>query len=169
MNLLPSEIKAMLEKSFAVLFYQKKPKNYVKGPVPIYLRITVDGRPKELSIKRTWDPTRWNKDMCRAMGSKEDARFFNEFLGMLQSKVYEARRKLLESGMQVTSTALMDFISGNDQRGKMLLAIFQEHNDRMKALIGKGYAKGTWDRFDTALRLTRKHILPITSPLRITW
>ena len=77
---------------------------------------------------------------------------------MLQAKVYEARRKLLDSGMQVTSTALMDIISGHDQRGKMLLAIFKEHNDRMKALIGKGYAKGTWDRFDTALRLTRQFI-----------
>lgn len=152
------KFKAMLEKSFTLLFYQKKRGNYVKGLLPIYLRITVDGIPKELSVKRTWDPIRWNKNSCRAIGNKEDARSLNEFLEMLQAKVYDARRKLLDSGVQVTSTALMDIISGHDQRGKMLLAIFQEHNDRMKALIGKGYAKGTWDRFDTALRLTREFI-----------
>jgi len=40
----------------------------------------------------------------------------------------------------------------------MLLAIFQERNERMKALIGKGYAKGTWNRFETALKLTRQFI-----------
>jgi hypothetical protein len=27
----------------SLLFYLKKPKNYLKGAVPIYLRITVDG------------------------------------------------------------------------------------------------------------------------------
>lgn len=31
----------MLEESFGLLFYLKKPKNYSKGQLPIYLRITV--------------------------------------------------------------------------------------------------------------------------------
>ena len=146
----------MLEKSFTILFYQKKRGNYVNGPVPIYLRITVDGVPKELSVKRTWEPARWNKASSRAIGNKEDARSLNEFLDLLQAKVYDARRKLLESGIQVTSSALMNIISGEDQRGKMLLMIFQDHNDRMKLLIGKDYAKGTCDRFDTALKLTKE-------------
>lgn len=148
----------MLEKSFTILFYQKRRPNYVNGHIAIYLRITVDGIPKELSVKRSWDPIRWNKLTCRAIGTKEDARSMNEFLDLLQSKVYDARRKLIESGTQVTSLALMDIVSGHDQRGKMLLAIFKEHNDRIKALIGKGYAKGTWDRFETALKLTRNFI-----------
>lgn len=148
----------MLEKSFTILFYQKKRASYLKGPIPIYLRITVDGIPKELSVKHTWDPIRWNKNTCRAIGNKDDARSVNEFLDMLQTKVYEARRKLLESGLQVTSGSLMDIVSGQDQRGKMLLAIFKEHNERMKALIGKDYAKGTCDRFETALKHTKAFI-----------
>jgi len=148
----------MLEKSFTILFYQKKPKNFVKGVQPIYLRLTVDGKPKEMSMKRSWDPGKWNKHSLRPMGTKEDAKELNEFLDVVQAKVYEARRKLLESGLQVTSVALMEIISGNDQRGKMLLAIFKDHNDRMKALIGNGYAKGTCDRFDTALKHTQTFI-----------
>lgn len=43
----------MLEKSFSLLFYLKKPRNYSKGAMPIYLRITVDGIPKEVSIGGT--------------------------------------------------------------------------------------------------------------------
>ena len=148
----------MLEKSFSILFYLKKPKKYVNGPLPIYLRLTVDGRPKELSLTRTWDAKRWNKESCRPAGSREDAKTLNEFLDMIQSKVYDARRKLVESGIQVTSSALMDSVSGHDQRGKMLLAIFKEHNDKMKALIGKDYAKGTHDRFETALKHTKTFI-----------
>ena len=89
-NFITRKIKAMLEKSFTILFYQKKRSNYVKGPIPIYLRITVDGIPKELSVKRAWDPLRWNKAICRAIGGKEDARALNEFPEMLHSKFYEA-------------------------------------------------------------------------------
>ncbi len=142
----------MLEKSFTILFYLKKRGNYVKGPVPIYVRLTVDGVPKELSVKRTWEPSRWNKDSCRAVGNKEDARLLNEFLDMIQAKVYDVRRKLIESCIQVTSAAPMDIVSGHDQRGKMLLAIFREHNNKMKALIGTDYAKGTYKRFEIALQ-----------------
>ncbi len=148
----------MLEKSFTILFYPKKPKKDQKGPIPIYLRITVDGVPKELSMKRTFDPQRWNKDAGRAIGSKEDARSLNVFLDMVQAKVYDARRKLIESGTQVTSSGLMEIVSGQDQRGKMLLMLFQEHNDRMKSLIGKGYAKGTYKRFETAYKHTQSFI-----------
>ncbi len=115
----------MLEKSFTILFYLKKQKKYVKGVQPIYLRLTVDGIPKELSIKQPWDPNRWNKRSGRPIGTKEDAKTLYEFLDMIQAKVYEARRKLLESGTQITCTALMDIVSGHDQRSKMLLTIFK--------------------------------------------
>jgi integrase len=154
----PQKLTAMLEKSFTILFYLKKPKNYLKGLVPVYLRITVDGVPKELSVKRTFDSNRWNKDACRAIGNKEDARSLNEFLDVIQAKVYDARLKLIESGTQVTSIGLMDIVSGRDQRGKMLLLIFREHNDRMKSLIGKDSATGTYKCFQTALQHTRSFI-----------
>ncbi|GGG43460.1 hypothetical protein [Epilithonimonas arachidiradicis] len=36
----------------------------------------------------------------------------------------------------------------------MLVPIFQDHNDRMKKLIGKEYADGTMERY----KITLKHI-----------
>lgn len=38
--------------TYSLLFYLKKPKNYVSGPKPIYMRITVSGIPKEISTGR---------------------------------------------------------------------------------------------------------------------
>jgi hypothetical protein len=38
-----------MKKNVSLLFYLKKPKNYDSGNVTIYMRITVDGVPKELS------------------------------------------------------------------------------------------------------------------------
>jgi len=47
----------MLGKNFNVLFFLKKPKNYVRGEMPFYMRITVDGNAKELCSSQTCDPS----------------------------------------------------------------------------------------------------------------
>ena len=67
----------MLEKSFGLLFYLKQSKNQKKGPLYIYLKITVDGKSVELSSKRKCDPTKWNSAGARAMGTKEDEKRSN--------------------------------------------------------------------------------------------
>jgi hypothetical protein len=41
----------MLTKSFTLLFYLKKRNNYLKGELPIYMRLTVDGQRIEISTK----------------------------------------------------------------------------------------------------------------------
>ena len=67
----------MLEKSMGILFYPKKPKEYKTGPVEIYIRITVDGIPKELSAKVACPPGKWNSRAGWAVGTTEDTRAIN--------------------------------------------------------------------------------------------
>jgi hypothetical protein len=50
----------MLEKNFGLLFFLKKPNPFRKGPWLVFLRITVDGLSREMSLKRSWEPTRWS-------------------------------------------------------------------------------------------------------------
>jgi integrase len=142
----------MLEKSFGLLFFLKQPRNYEQGPMYIYLRITVDGVSKELSVKRSWLPARWSAKANRASGTKEDAKELNYYLDVLQSKAYVARKQLIESGRVVTAISIMDIMSGAEQRKRELMVLFKSHNDDMKAMIGKGVAKGTWTNFNTTYR-----------------
>lgn len=148
----------MLDKSFGLLFYLKKPKNYTTGPVPVYLRITVDGIPKELSTKRYCDPSRWSSPAGRASGTKEEVRALNAYLDTLQAKAYEAKRGLIETGQVVTATAIKDHLLGTDQRNKMLIQIFERYNDRVKKLIGIEYSKATWIKYDRTKRFTQLFI-----------
>ena len=94
----------MLDKSFGLLFYLKKPKNYGKGEIPIYLRITVDGTPKELSVKRSCDSARWNSHAGRASGTKENVKTLNDYLDTYQAKVFEAKRKLVDEDLKIFHT-----------------------------------------------------------------
>jgi len=145
----------MLEKSFSLLFYLKKPKNYLKGIKPIYLRITVDGIPKEISTGRQCDPDRWSANTGRCNGTKEDAKLLNAFLDILQTKVYEVRRKLLEKNEIITAERLKNTLKGTDGTVRMLMKIFQQHNDEVKNLVGKDFAPGTLERYKTSYDHTK--------------
>jgi integrase len=148
----------MLEKSFGLLTYLKRPKNYKGGEMPVYLRITVDGIEKELSAKRSWEPSRWNVRSNRASGTKEDARALNTYLDVLQNKAYEARKQLIEKGKVVTAMAIRDLLSGTEQRQWMLMALFRKHNEDLKAMIGKGVSNGTCTNFNTTYMHTQQFL-----------
>jgi len=62
---------AMLEKTFGLFFYLKQAKNQKDGLRYVYLRITVDGKPVEMSTKQLWSPARWNVDAGRALAKKK--------------------------------------------------------------------------------------------------
>lgn len=148
----------MLEKSFGLLFYLKKPKNYTKGAMPIYLRITVDGIPKELSTKRECEPERWNYESQRSKGTKEEYKSINAFLDTMERKAHDARHVLIESDTPITAQLLKSVLTGNSGSSHMLLEVFQHHNNQLAALIGKEFSPATLERYKTSLEHTRSFI-----------
>jgi hypothetical protein len=83
-----------MKTNFSLLFYLKKPKNYENGRVPIYLRITVNGKRAETTSGRECEPSLWNSVAGRFKGTKEEIKSLNAYLDKLQSQVYEAHRQL---------------------------------------------------------------------------
>lgn len=144
----------MLEKTFGLLFFLKKPKNYQTGNVPLYLRITVDGIQKEFSLKRNWDPSKWDNRANRAIGSKDDVKALNHYIDVMRNKVYDTRMKMIERGENLTAVALRDLVTGRKQRCWFLLKLFKEHNLELREIVGNGVAKGTIINFE----VTYKHV-----------
>jgi site-specific recombinase XerD len=144
----------MLEKSLGLMFFLKKPQDYVEGLVPVYLRITVDGLPKEMSTKRIWDPDRWSAKANKAIGTKEDAKSLNAYLDILKTKAYDIRTELIDRGKIVTAAEIKTALSGEKQRQWMLMGLFKAHNAGLEELLGKGVAKGTHTNFETSYKHT---------------
>jgi len=140
-----------MTKRIRVLFYLKKPKNYSSGPVPIYLRITVDGKRAEISTGRECEPKRWNSSSGRSSGSKETAVSLNAYLDTLQAKAYEAHRQLLEAGENITAESVKLKFMGKQEEARMLVKELEEHNRRMEALIGLEFSPGTLKGYMTSL------------------
>ena len=75
--------------------------------------------------------------------------------------MYEIKRKLIDRGKPITAVIIRDTLSGKEDihdKSRMLLEIFQHHNDQLAALVGKGYAPGTLTRYTTSLKHTRSFI-----------
>ncbi|MEB2776332.1 site-specific integrase [Algoriphagus sp. D3-2-R+10] len=148
----------MLEKSFGLLFFLKPSKKDSTKSRYIYLRITVNGLSKEISTKRLWPISRWSSAVGRAEGTKEDARELNAYLDTIHHKAIQAKKQLLESDKEITSESLKNIILGIGDKKKMILEIFQEHNDNLESLVGKDFAPGTLLRYKTSLDHTRSFI-----------
>jgi integrase len=144
----------MLESSFGITFFLKSSAKSTNERY-VYLRITVDGIPKETSTKRKWDTNRWEQKNERAVGNKEDAKALNFFLNSLEMKIKKYRDELSEKQETVSSVKLINYALGKTTLRSTVLQEFQYHNDQMLALVQKKeYAIGTHVRYE----ISKKHV-----------
>lgn len=148
----------MLEKSLGVMFYLKPSRKTKDDLRYIYLRITVESKISEISTKRMWDRNRWNSQSGRAVGKTEDVRELNSFLDSFQTKVFQAKKILLEKDMSVSAENIKDILTGRDKGARFILEVFEDHNKKMEALVGNEFAPGTLERYKTSLEHTRSFI-----------
>ncbi|WP_254411025.1 site-specific integrase [Dyadobacter diqingensis] len=148
----------MLTKNFSLLFYLKRRSNYVSGNLPIYIRITINGQRVEITAQRECEPEKWNIAAGRKNGTKEDVRILNAYLDTLQAKIYEIHRRLVEADEEITAEIIRNHLNGTAAKSRFILALFQEHNDRVANLVNKDFAPGTLTRYKTTLEHSRDFI-----------
>ena len=138
----------------SILFYAKRAKASVNGLVPIYTRITINGKRIELSSNRFVEMSKWSTEAGKMKGNSEEARSINSHLDMLRIQIIDMQMELVHKKIPVTAETLKNKILGVDERARMLIPIFQDHNNKIKELVGKEYAPGTLERYKTSLSHT---------------
>jgi site-specific recombinase XerD len=88
-------------------------------------------------------------------GNSEETRTINSHLEMLRAKVYEIEKKLFMKQVPITYENFKNEIQGKKERERMLVPIFEEHNRKIKELVGQEYAPGTLERYQTSLKHTK--------------
>lgn len=138
----------------SILFYAKKAKAAANGLVPIYSRITINGKRIELSTNRFVEISKWSTEAGKMKGTSEEARSINNHLDLLKSQIRDAEMELIHKKIIVTTETIKSKLLGVDERARMLVPIFQDHNNKIKELVGKEYAPGTLERYTTSLKHT---------------
>lgn len=141
------------------LLFQARKSKIQAGKVPVYLKVSVGTDHFELSTKQWIDPAKWNGGAQKVFGTSEEVRTINAYLKSMANEVYEAHNFLLQEKKKITAANLKNRLLGIDNEQRSILQVFQEHNDKMKALVGKEFAEGTLDRYETTFRHTKSFLL----------
>ena len=135
-------------------FYAKSTKANAKGQFPIYVRLTVDGNRTEFSTKKFIEPSRWSSEASKVKGTTEEARSINSYLDVIKSRVLDIQMELIHKNQNISIENFKELLFGSEEKQRMLVPIFQDHNNKIKELVGKEYAAGTLERYTTSLKHT---------------
>jgi site-specific recombinase XerD len=140
-------------------FYAKSTKMNADGKLPIYVRLTVDGQRLEFSSKKFIEKSKWLPELSKMKGTTEEARSINSYLNMMRSKVLGAELELIHKKEELTIENFQNILLDKEKNGRMLIPIFQDHNSKMKELLGKQYAPGTLQRFEVTLNHLKNFLI----------
>ncbi len=141
-----------------ILFYPKKSEKNNDGTVMIYARVTMNGKRGEFSLGRRVDEHRWDSRGGKLRGTSSEISNFNRFLDNVKNRLYDIYDSLLKERADISATIIKNIYLGKEGKEHMVLEIFQEHNDEMESLLGKGFTKGTLQRYKAAYKHVSEYV-----------
>lgn len=117
--------------TFSILFWLNRSKANSKGLIPIWVRITVDGRRAECSIQKQILPGLWDPQNNRAKGNSPEARSINNYLVMVQAEITKHYNILLSTKEVVTVEDVKNSYRGIKEIKKTFLQLFNLYNQQL--------------------------------------
>ncbi|MFH2141985.1 MAG: site-specific integrase [Bacteroidota bacterium] len=145
--------------TFSLSFFTKKHRIKENGEMPLYLRISINAKRLEMSLHRNIDSSIWNVQNNTIIGAIKKAQDLRSYIYSITATIFEHHKHLRESGKDITPEVLRNaFLGIEEDKGKKILELYQEHNNRIKQLIGIDYSPETVERYETSLMHTRAFI-----------
>ena|SRR5690606_1447512 len=105
--------------------------------VPIYARITVNGKRSNISLHRRIPLNSWDSNKGGMKGYSQQSKAFNKYLQQIRARIYECYESLLSEDKLITSDLIKSRFLGEDYTKKTLLELFDYHNDISKEKLNK--------------------------------
>lgn len=138
-----------MTKTFRQIFYIRKSKSAIQKEVTIYLRITVNGIRTEISTQRNCCPAKWNSISGRLNGKTQDVKQINEYLDSIEYRIADIHKDLTLFGHEITGEVVRLKFLGITDKPRMLVEIYEHHNQQFAELVGKEFSEGTLKKFKT--------------------
>jgi site-specific recombinase XerD len=143
-----------MRSTFKVLFFLKRDKVKKDGSVPLFCRITVDGREVRFGMKQDIQPGYWDVKAGKAAGRSSEAVEINTLIDSTKSAIFKVYRDLQERENSVSAEKVKNAFLGIDLSQHSLLAMFDEYIREKKPLVGKNLSKSTFEKY----RYTKNHL-----------
>ncbi|GHT58051.1 hypothetical protein AGMMS50239_01770 [Bacteroidia bacterium] len=126
----------MSRSTFKVLFYLKRDKQKTNGLIPLFCRITVDGKEVRFGMKCDVNPKFWDVKASKASGRTTEATKTNSLIDNTKAAIYKVYRELQERDNYVTAEKVRNVFLGGEIKQQTLLELLDKHNKERKLLIG---------------------------------
>lgn len=128
------------QQTFRILFWLNKSKSK-DIRLPIYARVTVNGRRAEISLARNCDPEAWDDRAHRMKGRSPEATILNNYLDAKYAKLLQCYEDLFKEDIIITARAVKARFLGSDSTFKTLKDVLDHHNTTMGDILKWGTLK----------------------------
>jgi integrase/recombinase XerD len=151
------------QKTFSILVFLRK-RNIIPNERSIYLRITVNTKPVEISLDLKIDIIAWNTKRRCPIGNSHSARQIQSEIDDAKSQIQEIYKSLKYSKVFFDAETIKNIYLGNPETNKLensLLSLFNYHEEHHFPKISEGTRKH--------YRTLKKYIVIfLTKELKIT-
>lgn len=127
-------------KTFSVIFFVKNAKEK-DGKVPIYARITVDGRRVDISLKRKIDQYNWHADKGMVKGSKDEIKMLQAYLEQYRSMIVTSYQQMVLERKLITAECVKSRVLNKEHYKHTLCSLINYHNTKMPDILSPGTMK----------------------------
>ncbi len=116
--------------TFSILFYIKRKKLLKNSDAPVYMRVTVDGRFLEASLKRGVNPKTWNEKKQRSTGRDRLSLELNDYLDDTLTKLLKIHQRFVDEKKIINPKTILNEWAGRMEKPKMLCEEFRADNEK---------------------------------------
>lgn len=137
-------------------FFGKRSRINRHNLLPIYLRVTIDGKKLEVTTHQHVQPTEWSSEKERVKGESNTATQINSSLDQLIKKVYDYKETIQKEQRNFSVTTLREKWYGQDRSSRTLLEAVRLNILDLERQVRKGvYKRSTLIKYYT----TEKHLI----------
>lgn len=141
----------------AVRFFVKRDKES-NGMTPVYVRIGVDGRTVDVSVKRRVDASSWDMSRGYLSGTRPEVRQFNAYLDRIRTDLTNIYTELRMQRQPVTAEAIKNLYCGISPAEHTLLGLIDYHNTHLKSKL----EWGTMKNYETTQKYLQRFLNEVT-------
>jgi integrase/recombinase XerD len=143
--------------SFSINFFLKKDRSS-KGNAPIYVRITVNRKFVDISLKRRVSISAWDQEYQKLNGNDSESKDAREKIRQMRNEINAAYDILRYDKQILSADAIKGKVEGIEEEKTTLLWLMNYHNTEIKKLLEHGTMKNYYstERYVKEFLLNKK-------------
>ena len=148
-----------MRQTISVKFFARTSRANEEGKAPVHMRIQIGIQRLDMHTKIYVSPEDWSSQGGIIKSNGNDAKRINKQLEGFKLKAFDYQRELMTEGKEVTMDNMKAKWYGTSlERPRMLMDVFKQHNEQMKALVNSEFSPLTLERYETSFRHTQAYM-----------